>query len=196
MWIEAIAIGIIISLLRGGRFTNLSKSEMRGVLILVIGLILQLLPFFLHAVPFIKQNAAIFSFAGLLFALVFVLFNIKIRGMLLVLIGTLLNAVVLLFHNFKMPIQLNNATSAGFAQMKLNITTGAISNYMLMSDSTHITRYLGKLWTMPEYYPFSKFFGVPDILIAIGIIWLLQSALETKVANYGRRTYYHSYNNR
>ncbi len=194
MWIEAIVIGIIISVLRGGRFTNLSKSEMRGVLILVIGLIMQLIPFFLHAFSFIKQNAAVFSFIGLLFALVFVLLNIKLRGMILVFIGTLFNGVVLLFHNFKMPIKLYNATSAGFAQMKLNISTGAISNYVLMSDSTHITKYLGKLWLMPEYYPFSKFFGVPDIIIAIGIIWLLQSALENKVTSYGRRTYYQNYN--
>ncbi len=195
MWIEAIAIGIIISVLRGGRFSNLSKSEMRGVLILVIGLILQLVPFFLHGISVIKQNAAVFSFAGLLLALLFVLLNIKIRGMILLLIGTALNVIVLLFHNFKMPIQLDNATSAGFAQMKLNITSGAISNYVLMSDSTHITRYLGKLWTMPEYYPFSKFFGVPDIIIAIGVIWLLQSALENKATNYGRRTYYRNYSN-
>ncbi len=196
MWIEAIAIGLIVSILRGGRFTNLSKSEMRGVLVLVVGLILQLVPFFLHGISIVKQNAAIFSFAGVLFALGFVFLNIKIRGMILVLIGALLNGIVLIFHNFKMPIQLNNATSAGFAQMKLNITTGAISNYMLMSDSNHITRYLGKLWTMPEYYPFSKFFGIPDIIIAIGIIWLFQSALENKVASYGKRTYYRNYNNR
>ncbi len=196
MWLEAIVIGTIIGLLRGGRFANLSKSEMRAVPVLIIGLILQLVPFFLYGMPFVKQNAATFSLVGLLFAIGFVLLNIKIRGMILVLIGALLNGVVLVFHNFKMPIHLNNATSAGFAQMKLNITTGAISNYVLMSSSTHITRYLGKLWLMPEYYPFSKFFGAPDVIVAIGIVWLLQAALQNKVAHYGKRTYYRNYNNR
>ncbi len=196
MWVEAIAIGLIVGLLRGGRFSNLANFSLRGVLVLVIGLILQLAPFFLHGVPFVKDNAALFSFVGLLFAAVFIALNIKVSGMPLVLIGVALNAVVMLFHNFKMPIQLADATSAKFVQMKLSIASGAVSNYMLLSDSTHISKYLGKLWLMPSYYPFTKYFGIPDIIIAIGVIWLLQTALENKFADYARGTYYRSFKNR
>ncbi len=196
MWIEAILIGLIVGLLRGGRFSNLANFSLRAVLLLVAGLILQLLPFFLHVIPFVKDNAALFSFVGLLFAIAFVILNFKITGMPLILLGVLLNALVLLFHNFKMPIQLADATSANFVQMKLAIASGAVSNYMLMSNSTHIIKYLGKLWLMPSYYPFTKFFGVPDIIIAIGIIWLLQTALKNKFADYGRGTYYRSFKNR
>ncbi len=193
MWLEAIFIGIVISIFRGGRFSNLAQSNLRAVFVLIIGLVLQLTPFFLHGIPFIKQYAAQFSFAGLLFALVFIALNIKISGMPLVLIGSLLNGIVLLFHNFKMPINLSAATSASFAQMKLAIASGAVSNYVLMSESTHFSKYLGKLWLMPQYYPFGKFFGIPDVIIAIGVIWLLQDAFKNKVPDYGRRTYYRSY---
>ncbi len=196
MWIEAIALGLLIGLLRGGRFSNLADFTLRGLLVLVVAVIVQLVPFFLHAIPFVKDNAALFSFLGLLLALAFALLNIKLRGMALVTVGTALNAIVLSFHNFKMPIRLADATSAGFAQMKLGISSGAISNYMLMADSTHIVKYLGKLWLLPQYYPFSKFFGIPDIIIAMGIIWLLQTALENKYADYARGTYYRSFKNR
>ncbi len=196
MWIEAIVIGLLLSAFRGGRFSNLERSSLRGVTVLVFGLVIQLVPFFLHRVVIFKQYAALFSFWGLCFAALFITLNIKLPGMKLIMGGTALNIIVLAFHNFKMPIKLTDTTMVELAQMKLNIATGAIANYMNMAQSTNITRYLGKLWTMPEFYPFSKFFGIPDILIAIGVIWLLQYELSNKVTDYGRGNYYNHYYNR
>ncbi len=196
MWIEAIVIGLLLSVFRGGRFSNLERSSLRGIIVLVLGLVLQLIPFFLHGIAFFKQNAAVFSFLGICFAALFIALNIKLPGMKLIMGGTALNAIVLLFHNFKMPINLTDTTLVELAQMKLNITTGAIANYMNMAQSTSITRFLGKLWTMPAFYPFTRFFGIPDILIAIGVIWLLQYELSNKVTEYGRGNYYNHYYNR
>ncbi len=196
MWIEALIVGLLISIVRGGRFSNLERSSLRGISVLVFGLVFQLLPFFLHGFAFFKQYAAMFSFLGLCLAALFIALNIKLPGMKLIMGGASLNLIVLSFHNFKMPIAITDTALVELAQMKLNITTGAIANYTMMSQSTSITRYLGKLWTMPAFYPFSRFFGIPDILVAIGVIWLLQYELSNKVTGYGRGGYYNHHYNR
>lgn len=194
MWIEVILIGIIIGLIRGGRLSNIGQVPTKGIILVAIGLLVQLIPFFLHRFDWVAKNATLFTIAGLLIALVAIALNLSQKGMWLILFGGFLQTLVLYFHKFKMPIRLDQITSAQFAQMKLGILSEQIKNYTLFSDSSHWSRYLGKLFIMPDFYPFTKYFGIPDILIAIGVIFIIQSEMQI-ITSYGRRRYYGKYRN-
>ncbi len=193
MWLEVIILGIIIGLLRGGRLNNLEKISIKGGLFIALAIILQLLPFFLSQFTFIKENTNLFVLAGAILSAIVVLLNIKKAGMPIVFIGIFLNLTVLFFNNYKMPINLTDvATTAKLSAMKLAIQNGEISNYILLSNVDHWSKFLGKTIILPSYYPFTSFLGVPDLLIAVGVIWTIQSEMQNNLASYGTyNSYYH-----
>jgi hypothetical protein len=177
MWFEAVLIGICIGLIRGGRLNQLDNLNFKGSLFIVLGLLIQLVPFFLHPISFIKDNAMYFTFSGLLLALLVLILNIKRAGIIFVILGSALQVFVLLMHDLKMPIRLMQESSVKFVQMRLSIEAGEIANYILFSQSDHWSRYFGKLVVLPSYYPFSQAIGLGDVLIALGIIWFIQSEM-------------------
>jgi hypothetical protein len=192
MWVEAILIGLLIGLLRGGRLSNLENSHVKGVMLIILGLLLQLVPFFLHAIDFVSVNAKMFSFIGLAVAMLALLLNIKKSGLWLVTLGALLQGLVLILNDFRMPIRLASATSAKLVQMRLAIESGEIANYILFADATHWSKFLGKLMITPDYYPLTKLIGLPDILIGLGMVWFIQSELQlirTYKSYSGKRRY-------
>ena len=84
---------------------------------------------------------------------------------------------VIVMNDFRMPIRLMNESAARLVQLRLAIESGEIANYVLFTDATHWSKWLGKLVVMPSAYPFTTAFGLPDILIALGVIWFIQSEL-------------------
>lgn len=177
MWFEAVTIGIVIGLFRGGRLRNFENVHFKGMLLILLGLLIQMVPFFLHVIPWILTNAVYFSAAGLVLALFALLMNLKKKGLILVVLGTVMQLFVLVMNDFRMPIRLIDQSAARLVQLRLAIESGEISNYILFSDASHWSKWLGKLVIMPSAYPFTTAFGLPDILIAIGIIWFIQSEL-------------------
>lgn len=176
MWLEAVLVGLLIGIFRGGRLNQLEHLHLRGALFLVVGLLIQMVPFFLHF-KWISNHAVYFTAAGLVIALGVILFNVKAKGIPFVALGTGLQLMVLAFNSGKMPIRLLEETSARLVQLRLAIEAGEIANYTLFSASAHWTRFLGKIIVMPNYYPFSVAIGIPDILIGIGVAWFIQDCM-------------------
>ena len=188
MWLEAVLIGILIGIFRGGRLNQLEDLHLNGAIFILLGLLIQMVPFFLHF-QWISDNAVYFTLAGLLLAFLVVVVNIRQQGMPIVALGTMLQIIVLAFNDWRMPIRLLEATSARLVQMRLAIEAGEIANDALFADATHWTRYLGKIIVLPSYYPFSIAVGVPDILIGIGVAWFVQDAMLV-YRSYGRSRKY------
>lgn len=176
MWLEAVLIGLLIGIFRGGRLNQLDHLHLRGALFLVAGLLIQMVPFFLHF-KWISDHAVYFTGAGIVIALGVILFNVRSQGIPFVALGTALQLVVLIFHQGRMPIRLMEETSARLVQLRLAIEAGEIANYAIFSASDHWSRFLGKVLIMPSYYPFSVAIGIPDILIGIGVAWYIQSVM-------------------
>ena len=188
MWLEAVLVGILIGLLRGGRLNQLDHLYLKGFLWILLGLILQMIPFFLHF-QWITEHAVYFTAGGLGVAIVVILFNFKRPGMPLVALGAGLQFLVLGFNQWRMPIRLMSETSARFVQMSLAIESGEIANYILFSDVSHWSKYLGKIFILPDFYPVTMALGIPDILIGVGVAWFIQE-LMVSYKSYGRSRYY------
>ncbi len=179
MWVEAILIGILIGILRGGRVGYLAKLHLRYLNIFVLAVIIQLVPFFLGRVAIIAQHACLIYFIGYLILFVFILFNIQKKGFKLLMLGSAMNIFVLALNNFKMPLYVNSIT-AKMAKMKLAIKTGDLVNYVQLESLDKYTDYLGKIIHMPDFYPGVAAISIADIIIALGIIILIQDVMASK----------------
>ncbi len=179
MWIEGILIGIIIGLMRGGRLNYLSNLELKHGYIFILGVLIQISPFFLGKFAFFATKANIISFVGYALIFIFLLLNISQKGVKIICLGSLMNLLVLALNKFKMPIKADG-TNAGIVKLRLAIEAGEIKNYFLFSTYDNYSFYLGKIIQMPDFYIGVPVISISDILIGIGMIILVQWTMVSK----------------
>lgn len=178
MWIESIVLGILVGFFRGGRLFNFEVLKLKLQNFFIVGLLIQVLPFFLGRIQIFKEYSKYISFTGLLLVFIALLLNIKIKGFIYLVSATFVNLCVLLINDFRMPIYLANS-SAKFMQTKLAVTTGQISNYVAFSNVDNYSKYLGKIIQMPEWYPLAPSLSIVDIVLGLGIIVFIQAEMRT-----------------
>lgn len=179
MWIESIILGLVIGLIRGGRISKLKEFRMGYANLFLFGLILQIAPFFLSRIDFIKNNAALISFVGYILIFIFLALNYRKKGLPLIMLGSFMNIVVLLLNSLKMPIYIASS-SPNAINLKLNIMSGNVVNYFMIDKLEGFSAYLGKFISMPDFYPGIPVIGIADIIIALGVIHLIQNELSYK----------------
>lgn len=193
MWIEAILLGIVISFFKNGRLTNFSKLEFRFVYLLLIGLGLQLLPFFMNKNEFVLKNSKEIIFFGSVLIFAFYVLNLAKRGFIVIAIGSMMNLLALLTNSMRMPLLVGQNSIKYLLELKEGILSGDIVNYILFENANFITKFLGKTISMPSFYPFTKVFGIGDFVIAIGVVIFIVRQLTIHHRhsfrnNYTRRT--------
>lgn len=190
MIFEALIIGISIGLIKDGRIGNFSQVDFRALHFLLIGAVLQMIPFFINHLDIIVNYSNYMMFAGLILCMVFLLFNHKMSGFGIIIAGFLLNLAAYGLNHFKMPILILRSSQNMLAQLKFSIEIGEIKNYVLFDHAHEIFRFLGKFAFMPDWYPFTRFFGIGDVLIAIGIIiFIIKNMLIHKKSSFATKTF-------
>jgi|LGOV01.1.fsa_nt_gb energy-coupling factor transporter transmembrane protein EcfT len=181
MFIEAMILGLVISFLRGGRMDNIEYLNIKGWYLIIIGVVLQLVSVFLTKYSF----ATYIQLIGIIFVLIVVVLNIKLRGFWLMLFGGMLNFLAVILNGYKMPVNpiiIENNKLSSFMDM---IIDGEIINYISTSVGGW-SAMLGKIMMTPQWYPFPKMLSIGDIVISIGIIWFIYG--ETKRKNYRKES--------
>lgn len=190
MIFEALIIGICIGLIKDGRIGNFSQIDFRGFYLLLIGGVLQMIPFFVNHLDFIVNYSNYMIFAGLILCMIFLLLNHKINGFRMIIFGFALNLAAYGMNQFKMPILILRSSQNMLAQLKFSIEIGEIRNYILFDHAHGFFRYLGKFAFMPQWYPFTPFFGIGDVLIALGIlIFIVKNMLIHKKSSFATKTF-------
>lgn len=119
--------------------------------------------------------ASIFS-ASLIFFLAFVCINRKLPGMPLLIIGLSLNLLVIVTNRGWMPISpqtANQLTNDGnILQFQSLGTRFGQKDILLLPQDTNL-EFLADRFLLPDWFPYKVAFSLGDILIAIGIFWLL-----------------------
>jgi hypothetical protein len=177
MFIEAIAIGLIIGIVRNGRVRNLLEIELTGVSLVVAAIVLQILPIILE--PFLHSQTwlTFLPFAGYLVMMAAVVKNRKSKGFYIILLGALLNMAVMLISGFKMPVTEAALTRAGLESLLETIQDGSVINYMLVSSTDGLQYFLGKLIALPPIYPLTRIFSIGDFLIGAGLTYFIQDSM-------------------
>ena len=126
-----------------------------------------------------KEVTAAILIGSLATLLVFTWLNRKLPGMRVLSLGLVLNLIVILANGGFMPINPETIEEALPAasnryQLKVGERFGA-KDILLTKDETKL-EWLADRYLMPSWFPFQAAFSIGDIIIALGIFWLLVRA--------------------
>ena len=167
----SVIIGLIIGYMTGGRLRNIIQRPLYWRLLAIIALAVQMLIF--SDLPFFKSlpNLAIIilHYASYVCLLVFIVRNAKNLGILTLSIGVILNTLVIFLNGGHMPTIPENLKNASVGKSADLIDQGvAVHNSAKMTTDT-LLPWLGDIFYMPSWIPFSNVFSIGDIFIAVGV---------------------------
>lgn len=169
--IYSVVFGIILGYITNGRLKNIIQRPLYWRALVLIALIVQFLIFSDLPVSKILPNIIIIllHYATYLCLLIFIIRNAKNFGISIVGLGVLLNTVVIFANGGHMPTIPENLKNTSVGKSAEIIDQGvAVHNSAKMTSDT-IFPWLGDIFYLPSWVPFSNVFSIGDILIAIGI---------------------------
>lgn len=168
-------IAIVFSILRGGRFTNLSTLHFRWSGLVIFGFLIQVVifsSFWQEKIETRSLTAAVYL-VSLLTLLAALATNYRIAGMRLIILGFLLNFAAIALNGGYMPVL--PAARAISGQSELG--PGQIANNVIGARPDTRFIFLGDIFSIPKGFPFPNVFSVGDVLIALGAAYLIYQAL-------------------
>jgi len=181
MFIEAIVVGLLISIIVGARLENLSNVNIKCWILIVIGVIMQLLPIFLPQYQF----TIYLQLVGAVMVFIAVIINYNARGFWIIFIGGLMNFIAIMLNQYKMPVDLTIMAGTKLSGLMDTIISGDVVNYVAAS-SGNWSNVLGKIMITPKWYPFTRLLSIGDIIISLGIIRFIYG--ESKRKNLHKKT--------
>ena len=170
----AIAIGLLIGRLAGGRVGNLERVQITWWGLALGGLMVQLVLF----TPFVAERigaagSPIYVISTLV-VLAALCRNLTQPGFPLIAVGAVANLVAILTNGGAMPSD-PVAWMALTGKPELPVT--GFSNSVLMGPGTNFA-FLGDIFVFPRPLPFANVFSIGDVLIGVGAGWFIIRAMR------------------
>ncbi|MCI2426120.1 DUF5317 domain-containing protein [Candidatus Acetothermia bacterium] len=169
-----VLIGLIIGFLRGGRIAQLGALPLKVTWLIPISLVIQLLIFPLIAPqPIIAWGTEYFHIGSYVLLVVFVVINRRLVPLVSAGLGMITNFIVIVINGGYMPVSITALSRTGAEGIIPRLQQyGYFGNVMLMSEQTALN-FLGDILYLPRFIPFSVPFSIGDVIISIGIGWLV-----------------------
>lgn len=169
----AVILGILIGYISGGRLKYLSQLTFKKLYLVITGFLIQILIF--SDIPIIKalQNyeniIVILHILSYVLILIFIVVNYRLPGIAVIGLGIMLNAVVIILNKGHMPASIESFSMASVGKHVDILNQGqTINNSKAIAEDT-VLPWLGDIFAIPSYIPFSNVFSIGDIIIAIGV---------------------------
>ncbi|AOY75699.1 DUF5317 domain-containing protein [Clostridium formicaceticum] len=183
MVLEAIVLGLIVGKIRGGQFRRLGITTLRfsWVILLAFSLRLAISVMISLGHPVVIHYRMILYLASYILLFVALFFNMHFKCMWLITIGSITNFLAILLNKGSMPINMETLEKFGFENMLTSIQLGVLPQYIPMEEAELYSTYLGKGLSMPSIYPLKQIFSIGDLLIVIGIFFLVQHMMSSSL---------------
>jgi hypothetical protein len=147
---------------------------LRWLWLVLLGLLLQVLIFPLFSErPLLSYGTVPLHYLSYGLVLLFLVANLRVLPLLALGAGALLNLCAIAANGGRMPASATALAAAGYVDVAEKLTSGSThGNVLLMSEATRLNG-LGDWLYLPSWVPFSTAFSVGDVLILIGIAWLI-----------------------
>ncbi len=174
LYLVALLVGLAIGRLSGGRLAHLARLRLRWLALVPVALVIQLLIFPLFSgSPLLPYGTAPLHLASYALLIVVVARNLHLLPMRGLLLGAACNLGTVIANGGYMPASVHALRRAGLDRVAERLLDGeAVANVTLMGPSTHLNG-LGDWLYLPEGVPFATAFSVGDVLIMIGLAWLM-----------------------
>ncbi len=174
LYLVAVLIGVVIGLLRGGRPSHLARLHLRWLWLVPLALVIQLLIFPLFSesplLPYATAPLHVLSYAILI---VWLALNLRTLPMGVLSLGAACNLLAIASNGGYMPASVTALRRAGLVLTADRLLRGEdVANGVLMTPATH-ANVLGDWFYVPGWIPFATAFSIGDVLIMVGLVWLI-----------------------
>ncbi|MEA2621261.1 MAG: hypothetical protein QOH61_171 [Chloroflexota bacterium] len=173
-----LAAGLILGRLAGGRVAGIGSVEFRWVPLAVGGLLVQVALFAQPVAARIGDMGPPLYVASTVAVLCALLRNVRLPGLAVVAVGAVLNLIAIVSNGGFMP-------SSPEAWAALNgvgvVPTADYSNSALIGPGT-LFPFLGDVFYLPRPIPFANVFSIGDVLIGVGVAYLLVRAMQGRAS--------------
>jgi len=172
MFIQAIVFAVIIGLILGGSFRNLSNLKIDGIYIIIAAFLLDAAGIWSVRLGLVSIGQITFVIDVIMYVLllVFVLKNVRNPYIVTIGAGFLLNALVIFANGGAMPVGAYAVHAAG---LNLDVTTQGL--YVPVSAAT-------RFWYLGDIIPYTflniNIISVGDIVTAAGMMLLIITSMK------------------
>lgn len=183
MIVETIILSFIVGKIRKGSIRNLENLHINKWYIFVISFLLEIVSLIFitrfngSLSIFLEKKFPIIHIFTYLLLILGLIVNLKETGFKIVLCGTVLNFLPIVFNNGKMPVSIKALKYSNLYTELSLLKEGRILTHILADESTKLI-ILGDIIPIPKPYPFPKIISIGDILIALGLFVLIQNYMK------------------
>lgn len=168
MFIEAIALAIIIGYAAGGRLKRLEDADIKGIYLVFTAFLTEAVIMFLIRKGIVQRGTITYLLDVLMYSQLaaFTWINRKNPWLVITGAGFLLNAIPIFLNGGAMPVSVDAAVKSGFVSSAQEINLEARGLYTAVTEST-------KLWflgdVIPKSFIMKSVISIGDIVSSIGI---------------------------
>jgi len=180
LFLVAILLGVVLGYLFGGRLSNLEHLRLRGLWLVAIALLLQMLIFPLFTdQPILSVGTAALHIVSYVLVFSFLLVNVlRASPLLLVGAGAALNLLVISLNGGLMPASQSALEKAGATEVLAALAESPVyGNIVLMGESTKWNA-LGDILYLPAWFPLARTFSIGDLLVIVGLTLLIVKGMR------------------
>ncbi|HDN84618.1 MAG TPA: hypothetical protein ENG47_02515 [Candidatus Aerophobetes bacterium] len=190
MLLDVLIVSVIIAFLRGGRFKRLAEIDLKRAELIVISFGIQYILVRAGESGSIwvqKWGVYLYVFSYILL-LVSIWYNRHIKEMLVFGLGIITNFTVIVANGGHMPVSLEALKKAGMAYLLPLLQSKTYIIHTLMNPKTRL-KFLADIIPLPPPYPRPRVLSVGDIIMGIGVFFLIQNYMTEKglFKNFWRR---------
>ncbi len=174
----AVLAGLLVGLaLAQWRNQAYSAPQLRFIWLAVVAFVPQLIVAYLPSTHHFlaDQTASASLLASLTLFLLFAWLNRQLPGMLILIVGLLLNFIVIIANGGWMPISPQTADLLTGKDVLQVIAVGSRigeKDILLTAQSTRL-EFLADRFLLPAWFPYKTAFSLGDVLVGVGAFWLL-----------------------
>jgi len=167
-------IGVAVAMLFGGRLSALAEMRLRGISLVYLAFLLQVVAFPYAWLPWhTSDNAAIGLWIASDTVLVLVMLrNIRLPGVSLIAVGLCMNLAAILANSGHMPALPSALRDAGL-HYHVSMNSEAMNHPALP--------WLVDRWADPKWIPLANVFSVGDVVIAVGGFIVALAVMRARV---------------
>jgi len=173
----AILVGFGAGVLFGGHPGNLARLHLRWPGLIFFALVMQV-AIFTGWSPLPRSLLPFLYVLSNVIAVVWLGRNIRVQGIPCVGLGAVSNLGAILANGGRMPVDGVLLTRARGAAAEAAIASGqSPSNSVLLNSHTRLP-WLTDRFLLPSPFPFPTVFSVGDVLIGVGVAWLIAAGMR------------------
>jgi uncharacterized protein DUF5317 len=161
----AIAIGLVLGSLAGGRLVALGSIPIRWAPLILLGFLAQIVLFSDVVAERVGAAGPLLYVVSTLMVGAAVVRNLRIPGMPLIVLGAASNMAAILANNGFMPAAPEALASLGKSAPTIYSNSAVVAQPAL--------EFLTDRFALPRWLPFANVFSVGDVLIGVGVVILI-----------------------